>query len=183
MSSLGYMLPAVACLCWLQGAGNARPWEPQRSVRPQGSALACKAPLRPELRKRFEATMDEGLTLLGHGQYRQAQPLLQQAVRLDPDDVGARQAHARALLTLGYLHWNRALVVQALEDVRHALWLQPDTPALVELAKLLEQLIVRMDRLAGRRTKPARVEPKPSARPDKVPGQHEAPRPHKAPGV
>ena len=150
---------------WVPGPSAARPWEPQRSIAPQEPGLARAPAMRPELRRRFEATLQPGRKLLDRGQYRKAQPLLEQAVRLDQAHVGARQAHARALLTLGYLHWNRSLVVQALEDVRHALWLQPDAPALVELSVLLDQLIIRMDRLAGRRTPPPKAAPRLQTRP------------------
>ncbi len=178
----------IACLGWLPGRAAARPWQPQRSVRPVASLPINKHPLRPEIRERFEAALTEGQLLLGRGQYRKAQPFLAKAVRLDPDHVGARQAHARALLTLGYLHWNRALVVRALDDVRHALWLQPDTPALIELAALLDQLIVRMDRLAGHRGQPAadKPKPKPDAKAKSKSSPPAAPKrrpPAKAPGV
>jgi hypothetical protein len=51
-------------------------------------------------------------------------------------------------MTLGYLHWNRELVVAARNDALHALWLQPDEPGLQQLLSLLEQLIERMNRIA-----------------------------------
>lgn len=194
MSRPRILLPLlIACLGWWTGsARGARPWVPQRSVRPYEAFPVDKRPLRPEIQKRFAAALAEGQKLLERGQYRKAQPVLAKAVRLDPDHIGARQAHARALLTLGYLHWNRALVVQALDDVRHALWLQPDTPSLIELAILLDQLIVRMDRLAGHRSQPGKVKPAPAVEPEggptsappaaTKPGSPSRPAP-RAPGV
>ncbi len=135
------------------GALARSPWKPQISVeafeRPGGVRLR----LRPKVLERFEADWNEGRRLLDLGQYRKAQPLLELAIRLNPDHVGARRAHARTLLTLGYLHWNLALIQKAAEDVRHALWLRPAKPDLVQLAALLEHLQRRMERVSSRKAK------------------------------
>jgi tetratricopeptide (TPR) repeat protein len=133
----------------LPAAGRA-PWRPQASIDPTPAAGELPAELDAARQQRFADHLQRGRRLLDRGQYRQAQPLLERAVRLAPEHIGARQAHARALLTLGYLHWNRALVLRARQDVRCALWLAPRRPALIQLVALLEQLLRRMDRLAGR---------------------------------
>ncbi len=139
----------VVLLLALPAAGRA-PWRPQVSIDPTPTAGELPAELAAARQQRFTENLQRGRRLLDRGQYRRAQPLLERAVRLSPEHIGARQDHARALLTLGYLHWNRALVLRARQDVRCALWLAPRRPALIQLFALLDQLLRRMDRLAGR---------------------------------
>lgn len=129
------------------------PWLPQVSSPASAERPGGTARISTTGRQAFQAAWTEGRKLLDIGQYRQAQPLLERAIWIDPNHMGVRRARARTLLTLGYLHWNRALVVQALTDVRHARWLSPKEPGLVELTALLSNLLQRMDRIAGKRKK------------------------------
>ena len=145
---------SLACAMITSGGAQASsPWKPQVTVeafeRPGGIRLR----LRPKVLERFKDAWRKGRRLLDLGQYRMAQPLLQRATRLNPDHVGARLAHARTLLTLGYLHWNRALIRKASDDVRHALWLRPAESGLIQLAALLEHLQRRMKRVPSRKAK------------------------------
>lgn len=130
------------------------PWLPQVSSPAKAERAGGTARIRAIDRQAFQTAWTEGRRLLDKGQYRQAQPLLERAIWIDPNHMGVRRARARTLLTLGYLHWNRALVVQALSDVHHARWLSPKETGLVELTALLSNLLQRMDRIAGKRKKP-----------------------------
>jgi tetratricopeptide (TPR) repeat protein len=144
-------LALLGLLCGDPAAAR-RPWLPQ--VSSPGSAERARGTRFAAIdRQAFQSAWTAGRKLLDIGQYRQAQPLLERAIWIDPNHMGVRRARARTLLTLGYLHWNRALVVQALTDVRHARWLSPKETGLVELSALLSNLLQRMDRIAGKRKK------------------------------
>jgi tetratricopeptide (TPR) repeat protein len=126
------------------------PWAPAVSP-PPAPRVAAPAPREPDLeaRKRFEAAFAEGGRLLALGQYEAARPLLEAAVAAFPEHAEARLAHARALLMLGYLGWQRDLVVRARQDAAQALWQAPERPGARELLELADHLIGRMERLAA----------------------------------
>jgi tetratricopeptide (TPR) repeat protein len=149
-------IASLALLGLLSGdpAVAKSPWLPQVSSPAKAEHTGGTARISAIDRQAFQAAWTEGRKLLDLGQYRQAQPLLERAIWIDPNHMAVRRARARTLLTLGYLHWNRALVVQGLIDVRHARWLSPKETGLVELTALLSNLLQRMDRIAGKRKKP-----------------------------
>lgn len=124
--------------------GVARPWKP--SIHPP--AFEAVGRRRKELDdqqlKLFNQAYREGARLLNQGHYHAALSALARATRLNPDHIGARHQHARALVTLGYLTWNRALVKQAQSDIRHALGVQPEDQDLKRLDQLIDGLLQRM---------------------------------------
>jgi tetratricopeptide (TPR) repeat protein len=132
--------------------GVARPWKP--SINPPAvEAVGRRRPdLDDRLLKLFAAAYQEGSRLLSQGHYHAALAALTKATRLNPDHVGARHQHARALVTLGYLTWNRALVKKARADVRHALQVRPEDQDLKRLAKLIDGLLRRMTPPRRKRT-------------------------------
>ena len=132
--------------------GVARPWKP--SINPPAvEAVGKRRPdLDDKLLKLFSQAYQEGSRLLGHGHYHAALSALAKATRLNPDHIGARHQHARALVTLGYLTWNRALVRQAQSDVRHALTIRPGDHDLKRLDKLINGLLRRMTPPRRKRT-------------------------------
>ena len=136
---LGFLLVLAAF-----DAGEARPWKP--SIHPP--AVEAVGRHRPELDdqqlKLFNQAYREGSRLLSQGHYHAALSALAKATRLNPDHIGARHRHARALVTLGYLTWNRALVKQARSDVRHALGIRPEDQDLKRLDSLIDGLLRRM---------------------------------------
>jgi tetratricopeptide (TPR) repeat protein len=124
--------------------GVARPWKPNINP-PAVEAVGRRRPeLDDKLLKLFSAAYREGSRLLSQGHYHAALAALAKATRLNPDHVGARHRHARTLVTLGYLTWNRALVKKAQADVRHALQIRPEDQDLKRLAKLIDGLLRRM---------------------------------------
>lgn len=132
--------------------GVARPWKPSISP-PAVEAVGKRRPnLDDKLLKLFTEAYREGSRLLSQGHYHAALAALAKATRLNPDHVGARHQHARALVTLGYLTWNRALVKKAQNDVRHALHVQPEDQDLKRLAKLIDGLLRRMTPPRRKRT-------------------------------
>jgi tetratricopeptide (TPR) repeat protein len=133
--------------------GVARPWKPNISP-PAVEAVGRRRPdLDDKQMKLFTAAYQEGSRLLNQGHYHAALAALAKATRLNPDHVGARHQHARALVTLGYLTWNRALVKKAQTDVRHALQIQPEDQDLERLADLIDGLLQRMTPPQRKRTK------------------------------
>jgi tetratricopeptide (TPR) repeat protein len=133
--------------------GVARPWKP--SIHPP--AREAVGERRPELcdktHRLFADAYRQGAELLSQGHYRAALSALGKAVRLNPDHAGARHRHARALVTLGYLTWNRSLVKKAQDDVRHALGIQSEDQGLRRLSKLIDGLLKRMPSARRKRTK------------------------------
>jgi hypothetical protein len=134
-------------------AGVARPWKP--SIHPP--AVEAVGRHRPDLDDRrlklFQEAYREGSRLLSQGHYHAALSALAKATSLNPDHIGARHQHARALVTLGYLTWNRALVKKAQSDVRHALGLQPEDQDLKRLDRLIDGLLRRMTPPRRQRTR------------------------------
>ncbi len=147
---------AFFCLLVLSAldVGVARPWKP--SIQPP----ACEAVgrRRPELsgkgRRLFLDAYRQGTQLLNQGHYHAALAALAKAIGHDPDHVDARHQHARALVTLGYLTWNRSLVTKAQADIRHALGLQPDNQDLQRLEQLIDGLLDRMPAPRRKRGRP-----------------------------
>jgi uncharacterized protein HemY len=133
--------------------GVARPWKP--SINPPAvEAVGKRRPdLDDKLLKLFAEAYRQGSQLLSQGHYHAALAALAKATRLNPDHVGARHQHARALVTLGYLTWNRVLVKKAQNDVRHALQVQPEDQDLKRLAKLIDGLLRRMTPKRRKRTR------------------------------
>jgi tetratricopeptide (TPR) repeat protein len=125
-------------------AGAVRPWKP-RIHPPAREAIGKRRPdLDEKTRKLFTDAYRQGSRLLGQGHYHAALSALDKAIRLDPDHVGARHRHARALITLGYLTWNRSLIQKAQADVRHALAIRPEDQDLKRLSILIGGLLGRM---------------------------------------
>jgi len=133
--------------------GVARPWKP--SINPP--AIEAVGRYRPDLDDRqlklFAEAYREGSRLLDQGHYHAALAALAKATRLNPDHIGARHRHARALVTLGYLTWNRALVKRAQSDVRHALGVRPGNQELKRLDRLIDGLLQRMTPPRRKRTR------------------------------
>ena len=132
-------------------AGPIVPWRPQASIAEVEFPAGVTYSLNGDQKRQFNWMYQKGLRQLEMGQYRHAQPYLLKAILIDRNHAGARRAHARTLLTLGYLHWNRALVVRGLVDIRQAIWLAPKEPGQAELNALLRNLLRRMDRIASNR--------------------------------
>jgi tetratricopeptide (TPR) repeat protein len=124
--------------------GVARPWKP--SIQPPSREAVGRR--RPELsekgRRLFLDAYRQGTQLLSQGHYYAALTALARAIDHNPDHVDARRQHARALVTLGYLTWNRSLVIKAQADIRHALGFQPDNQDLKRLEQLIDGLLSRM---------------------------------------
>ena len=133
--------------------GVARPWKPSIHP-PAGEAVGNRRPdLDDKALKLFTDAYRQGSRLLNQGHYHAALSVLAKATRLNPDHIGARHRHARALVTLGYLTWNRALVKKASSDVRHALSIQPEDQDLKRLEKLIDGLLRRMSPPRRKRTR------------------------------
>lgn len=136
----------LGCLLALSALdeGVARPWKP--SIHPPAREAVGRR--RPELdeksRRLFADAYRQGARLLSQGHYHAALATLAKAIGHNPDHVGARRQHARALVTLGYLTWNRSLVVKAQADIRHALGIQPANQGLQRLEQLIDGLLGRM---------------------------------------
>jgi tetratricopeptide (TPR) repeat protein len=146
---------ALGCLLLLCALdeGVARPWKP--SIHPPAvEAVGRRLPgLDQKALEQFNQAYREGSRLLSQGHYHAALSALAKATRLNPDHVDARHRHARALVTLGYLTWNRALVMKAQFDVRHALGLRPGDRDLERLEKLIDGLLLRMSPPKRQRTR------------------------------
>jgi hypothetical protein len=133
--------------------GVARPWKPS-IYPPAGEAVGERRPdLNEKTHRLFTDAYRQGTLLLSQGHYHAALSALAKAVHLNPDHVGARQQHARALVTLGYLTWNRSLVKKAQADVRHALGIQPEDQDLRQLSRLIDGLLGRMKVSKSKRTR------------------------------
>lgn len=134
-------------------AGVARPWKP--SIHPPAAEGVGRrrADLDDKQLKLFKQAYREGSRLLSQGHYHAALSALARATRLNPDHIGARHQHARALVTLGYLTWNRALVKKAQSNIRHALGIQPDDQDLKRLDRLIDGLLKRMTPPRHKRTR------------------------------
>lgn len=125
--------------------GVARPWKP--SIHPPAREAVGRQ--RPQLddksRRLFTDAYRQGTQLLSQGHYHAALAALARAIGHSPDHVDARRQHARALVTLGYLTWNRSLIKRAQADVRHALGVQPADQDLKRLEQLIDGLLDRMN--------------------------------------
>ena len=133
--------------------GVARPWKPSIHP-PAGEAIGERRPdLCEKTHRLFTDAYRQGTQLLNQGHYHAALSALGKAIRLNPDHVGARHRHARALVTLGYLTWNRSLVKKAQVDIRHALGIQSEDQDLRRLSKLIDGLLKRMPPSKRKRTK------------------------------
>jgi hypothetical protein len=145
-------------------ASGARPWNPHASVEAQETVTDPEPePESPKTLERFTAAYQEGLKQLATGRYREAAEAFSLALRLRPDDGGARRERARILLTLGYLTWDEPLVLRAQADIRRALQQLTQDRSAREIASLIEQLLKRMHTI-DRPSRPAQAAP-PARRP------------------
>ncbi len=103
---------------------------------------------RPEIdkntEKRFYKLLHQGKALIKSGEYTRADRLLENAVELRPENVAARLEHARVLLTIGYLTWNRVKVQKAYRHILHAVKIQPSNRDAHYLSILVANLLERM---------------------------------------
>ena len=113
----------------------------------------AKPQIDPEVLAQAESLLDEALGMLSLGRYENARILLAQAKKIHPDHSGILKASARTLLTLGYLKWNEAMALEAQNDLIRARKLRPKDMALVELERLVQNLVGRIQRLKRPRKK------------------------------
>ena len=112
-----------------------------------------KPQIAPEILAQVEILLDQALGKLAHGRYEKARALLSQAKKLHPNHPGVLKASARSLLTLGYLKWNEAMALEAKADLARARKLSPDDMGLVELERLVLNLVSRIQRLKKPKTR------------------------------
>ncbi len=113
-----------------------------------------KPQIDPEVLAQAESLLDEALSMLSLGRYENARTLLAQAKKIHPDHSGVLRASARTLLTLGYLKWNEDMALEAQDDLTRARKLRPKDMALVEMERLVQNLVGRIQRLKRPRKKP-----------------------------
>ncbi len=114
-----------------------------------------KPQIDPEVLAQAESLLDEALSMLSLGRYENARTLLAQAKKIHPDHSGVLRASARTLLTLGYLKWNEDMALEAQDDLTRARKLRPKDMALVELERLVQNLVGRIQRLKRPRPRPS----------------------------
>lgn len=126
------------------GLKAGRPWRPSISVPATERLGRRQVRLDAKKMKQFHEIYGHGERLLARGRYREAAQALKKAIEIYPDHLGARIAHVRSLLAIGYLSWNPELIHAAIEDIRHAGQLAPHNRQVRVLARLLDSLTVRM---------------------------------------
>ena len=141
-------ISVVVTLLWLGQASLSsagQPWKPGISIRAADLIGNKIHQLDPQTLRQFTNSYNQGLTFLAQGRYRDARTELARATQLNPDHVEARLTHVRILLTLGYLSWDRPLIVLAEKDIQHAIRIAPSDRRLHLVAFLLDGLLKRMN--------------------------------------
>lgn len=140
-------------------ASARRPWQPRATVEAAECIGRRKPEIDPKVARRFDKLYLRAGEMFRAGSYRRARKLLDIAIGLNPDHVGARMLHARVLLTLGYLTWNLPMIQEARADIRHAQAIDPKNPSLQSMVELLDGLLRRMQ--AASRKAPRKTPRKP----------------------